>query len=1371
MDKLLFRFNGGKHGSHQRLKLLQNCCYCYVRYYQLNNRLYSNDQAMDAMDTNQIMNEHYNSTTPYITFNPNGSYKMYKFDQLHNKIDIDISMHDKYMKMTPIDILQSLLYWSLLSNKRNISNFDISKTNQDIMQYLNDIGFIQHCPPKLLTTYYQNNFIQYLDEKLSSNAYSKHQHLNFMVMRSLQIFDFLHWRLLNNNTAEHVSGARAMRQSKHKYKSQLQVNPDKILFKQDALKTLRYLRINSLYLALYDIALHEIQSVTLSYSVLKSWIEHGFHLFVACNPGHFSLNHSLNPLHEMYTNAFYHILSEKPKYIDAAINKEYKKNTQDSSIYYNDRHGNKTFVFTMLSHHIMEYFGVGNLSSILKKVLLRCIIFDRQKYRMNENNLDLNKELNIFQYKKFTNAFSDIFYVYGTYWNESIKDRLYNIIMRYFASVGEIDAIQYVYKQAKKKNNFGVLDAYNMIKLCEALNTYIINGLFISESGDNNITFMYHSDPLSGYNEPNKYFIIRTQQCIYLLSKILNDRDQMLLSMAFNNPNESGFNINEYPKKVYQMTDSDRMKLEKFTANCGLDITTMTHRILYCLTQLQVAIQQYQIATNTKLKFNYPEKLLNSLLIIERIHHKYPLSNDWQYLKLSEQKQMFLDIANGIRSGVLLTNMAKQHNDLDGIKFNPPTKILKLRLLNHYGSLWHLVPFTDVLSSCMAISDLTFNTFLQSLNINILPHSQYKLATFFRVCSLYFENYSLKNQLTKNDVLNLCAKLVNILQYAVGDDKSTSYNYFLLNVKLLILSIKDSYNHYIKQERPSNCDELRCIFTQNIYTMMIDNELIKQNKHFIPDLELSEMILHEWFKYFITQYKLKNNHSNTFKELFIHNNLFNDLLEYSISMKVFDDHTSHPLIFHLSILSKLITLTQFDHNQQFKNIKLKSELINLWNQMQRKENKDNYNDFIAPIENCMNKIVDIFQKQDYIENLSILDDIVDHVQKIWSPFYVEFGKNKRNERIDKQIARWKEMIEPQIMSILSPKDLRFLNNELTESSEIDIFEPLNMSQWFHKDKDKDKGQNDQEEQEQEEQEQHQPHQQNIATREKIPIKADQSKFEAFVNSLDVEYLKHLVSYQKFISNTMDAMIPSVDQYIANLNEKGVYVDPEMNSYHSFISSIEPLVQTFKKQKTMSFDQENFDNIEASEIQSFLDEAESIYDRLLIEQKKNKLITVGIKKQFLVQINNLLQDKPRLQLFLDGVQDVINENRYKLFGKRYSLIGDYKRFKQRTLANDELNLEFESWNEFTLNINQEKESRFMRNVMNKKQIKQHMKYLNESNVLIEDEDNQNAKRMIGDFKRNEVTKFLKSLESLPIKSNVSQETYALTKLVKEIDEMY
>ncbi len=230
------------------------------------------------------IHKQYNSTISFIKFDPNGIYERYKHNEYHNTISIDKTLHDKYKhQLTSFDILESQIIWSMLSNKRNTSKFIENPT--EIEQYLTNIGFLKFCPSDMFTKYYSYHFINKLDEKLTSSSYSNHSQLNFTVTRSLQIFEFLLWRLLNNCTTEHVRGSNEMHNRQKKYKSQLEIDCEKVI-SIEALKPLKYLRLDSLYLILYDIALNEFYMI--------SWIDHGFHLFIACNPGHLNTNISTN---------------------------------------------------------------------------------------------------------------------------------------------------------------------------------------------------------------------------------------------------------------------------------------------------------------------------------------------------------------------------------------------------------------------------------------------------------------------------------------------------------------------------------------------------------------------------------------------------------------------------------------------------------------------------------------------------------------------------------------------------------------------------------------------------------------------------------------------------------------------------------------------------------------------------------------------------------------------------------------------------------------------------------------------------------------------------------------------------------------------
>ena len=104
------------------------------------------------------------------------------------------------------------------------------------------------------------------------------------------------------------------------------------------------------------------------------------------------------------------------------------------------------------------------------------------------------------------------------------------------------------------------------------------------------------------------------------------------------------------------------------------------------------------------------------------------------------------------------------------------------------------------------------------------------------------------------------------------------------------------------------------------------------------------------------------------------------------------------------------------------------------------------------------------------------------------------------------------MIEPQLMSILSPKEMRFIDTQASDSE--DIFEPLYILQRFGKHKiDQTLQMVD-----------------SIVKSDytqSVAFKSQQSQFEEFVNSLDIEYLKHLVSYSKFIKTKVQQICFSI----------------------------------------------------------------------------------------------------------------------------------------------------------------------------------------------------------------------------------------------------
>ncbi len=119
----------------------------------------------------------------------------------------------------------------------------------------------------------------------------------------------------------------------------------------------------------------------------------------------------------------------------------------------------------------------------------------------------------------------------------------------------------YVYTMAKKYKYVGVLHFSNTC-------TFITNGLFISNNSEI-VSYMWYSDLRSEYNDTNEYFIIGVQQCIDFVAKLTIDRNNILLSLSI-----------DTDIKVNKLTDSDRIKLEQKTANYGIDITLVTHRML-----------------------------------------------------------------------------------------------------------------------------------------------------------------------------------------------------------------------------------------------------------------------------------------------------------------------------------------------------------------------------------------------------------------------------------------------------------------------------------------------------------------------------------------------------------------------------------------------------------------------------------------------------------------------------------------------------------------------------------------------------------------------------------------------------------------------
>ena len=147
-----------------------------------------------------------------------------------------------------------------------------------------------------------------------------------------------------------------------------------------------------------------------------------------------------------------------------------------------------------------------------------------------------------------------------------------------------------------------------------------------------------------------------------------------------------------------------------------------------------------------------------------------------------------------------------------------------------------------------------------------------------------------------------------------------------------------------------------------------------------------------------------------------------------------------------------------------------------------------------------------------------------------------------------------------------------------------------------------------------------------------------------------------------------------------------------------------------------------------------------------------------------EMNNLLRDRPKLQEFLDAVQEVIQRNKMSLQKRRYSLMGNYSVPSTR-YGDDETVMEFENWTDFQFNVEHSGSA------MESKEHVLHLKYLEDaardSKALLE----KSTERMVGDLDYYQMQKFLESVETLPIKSNMTQESYALSKLVKELDEMY
>ncbi len=116
---------------------------------------------------------------------------------------------------------------------------------------------------------------------------------------------------------------------------------------------------------------------------------------------------------------------------------------------------------------------------------------------------------------------------------------------------------------------------------------------------------MFHSHVMSRYNDTNESFMIPVKQ-------IMIDGDNILLTMA------GGHFDNDI--KANRSTDFARIKLQQINENYALGITTFTHKILYYLKQLQIALNETTTKHTNKLKCNYCNKILKSLVFIERIH-------------------------------------------------------------------------------------------------------------------------------------------------------------------------------------------------------------------------------------------------------------------------------------------------------------------------------------------------------------------------------------------------------------------------------------------------------------------------------------------------------------------------------------------------------------------------------------------------------------------------------------------------------------------------------------------------------------------------------------------------------------------------------
>jgi len=302
--------------------------------------------------------------------------------------------------------------------------------------------------------------------------------------------------------------------------------------------------------------------------------------------------------------------------------------------------------------------------------------------------------------------------------------------------------------------------------------------------------------------------------------------------------------------------------------------------------------------------------------------------------------------------------------------------------------------------------------------------------------------------------------------------------------------------------------------------------------------------------------------------------------------------------------------------------------------------------------------------------------------------------------------------------------------------------------------------------------------------------SEQSEFEQFVSSLNVDYLSHLVAFDKFVKSKRGRDLQSegtlnVNDFIANLNEEGLYVDPGMSA---FITSIEPIVQKLKKRKGSGLDEDTI--LEDAEALSFVMEMESMYEDLMVQQlkmnkkRKKKLaaalrkdaahqMDIRLKRQFMAKMDNLLRDRPKLQEFVDAVQELIERHKVSLRKRRYSLMGNYNPSATRMGTQYETTMEFENWTDFQLNVDGQLPLNQMSrwNALERKEHVLHLKLLEdaerESKALMD----KSTERMVGDLDYYQMHKFMQSVETLPIKANMTRESYALSKLVKELDEMY